>query len=273
MLPAYLRPIDKIRVRDPQSQENIMSWVFDRLEKENIPYISKKLDIADYIVRNKNTDNITVIKRMGVQTIAEMWSNKFKGRYYQGKKGFTDMMRDLRNNFASNVRIVLAVEDYYSTMFDNTNNCIWTSWRFNESTKTDSRGNSIYNNVNFKRYQIHPRIFDETLESLTTNYNIVIKRFYNGESLYSYIVYDLIYNDDADVDIDQPLYVHNPKVDVLVGSVPYLTRDAAVILLNEFGTVYNALKSVIEDESIGARLIQPESREEFDDWRKTMLEE
>jgi hypothetical protein len=271
-LPSYLEPIERVKVKDPQSNENILSWVFRKLEQEEIPYISKKLEIADYIVKNKNTENITVIKRMSVQTIVEMWANKQKGSYYQGKRGFITMMKDLRNNFSSNVQVVLAIEDFYATIFDNTRNCIWSSWKFNESNKTDARGKPIYNVVNFKRHSIHPYTFNEVIKDLERKYNIIVKRFFNGEGLYSYIVNDLIFNRDANQDEERILYDHDEKIDALLDVIPFIERELAKSLLDQYGSVYETITALLVSIDPNQIFHETHDKDKFISWKKQMLE-
>jgi len=258
ILPLYLDPINKIKIKDEDENNSFLSWKFKKLDDDNIPYSTKKLEIADYIAINNYTKNLVVIKRMEMQEILELWVNNTKNYgVYHGKKGFMNMFRDLRKNFAYNIPIILAIEDYYATFFDTTNNCIWISWNIKESTKLDARNNPLYITTNFKRYAIHPDAFHYSLHELERIYSIHVQKFYNGIGLYSYIVYDLIFNRNEQ--IKSKIYIYNEKIEMLLTYFPFLQQETAEKLIRTYSSVSQIISFFLSSENETIKMVISEN--------------
>lgn len=267
ILPYYLHPVGKKNISLPSGSAEVM-YILDKLERDGIHYLTRKIGLADYIAKNKYTDTKVAVKRMSMQTILEMWTKRNNKSYYYGRRGFDAMMRDLRNSLANDIQIILAIEDYYATFFDNGNNTIWTSWKIKYSSKKkDSRGRPLYAMANFKRHAIHPRLFYNTLNDIHRKYQIHVKYFYDGIDLYNYIVDELIFKREYDEEMFEYSYDGDRRVDLLISFMPFLDRNGAERLLEKFGSVESVIKNVFNGDNSEVFGDIPISYEEFERWR------
>lgn len=271
-LPEYLNPLDKQRVTDPISNQQITSYVVGKFERDQIPYIAKKLEIADYIAKNKNDGSTIVIKRMTMESILDMWIMRKRGNYYEGKRGFKNMMKDLRSNFAPEIPVILAIEDYHMSMFDNNSNLIWTSWKMSLSNKKDSRGHPKWCTTHYKRYSIHPYSFQKTMEEIARKYDIQVKHFFDGKGVYSFIT-DHIFRREYDEESTEYRYDANKKVDYLVEIIPFLNREQGLHLLERFDSIYGIISAFILEDNPTKLPIENIDEKEYRKWRSVMSQQ